>query len=171
MSGRESIGAMVKATALGGVTAALAIVIMCIGGLIPLATFVCPMLCMLLLQLISIRCGSRRGWAWYGAVAILSLLMGPDKEGSALFLFFGFYPLVKPKLEKMPLPWLWKGILFNAAILLMYTLLIHLFGMAELASEFREMGSILLMVTLLLGNLTFFLLDRILSRRFGRKRK
>jgi hypothetical protein len=111
------------------------------------------------------------GWAWYGAVAILSLLMGPDKEGSALFLFFGFYPLVKPKLEKMPLPWLWKGILFNAAILLMYTLLIHLFGMAELASEFREMGSILLMVTLLLGNLTFFLLDRILSRRFGRKRK
>jgi hypothetical protein len=171
MSGRESIGAMVKATALGGVTAALAIVIMCIGGLIPLATFVCPMLCMLLLQLISIRCGSRMGWAWYGAVAILSLLMGPDKEGSALFLFFGFYPLVKPKLEKMPLPWLWKGILFNAAILLMYTLLIHLFGMAELASEFREMGSILLMVTLLLGNLTFFLLDRILSRRFGRKRK
>jgi hypothetical protein len=162
---------MVKATALGGVTAALAIVIMCIGGLIPLATFVCPMLCMLLLQLISIRCGSRMGWAWYGAVAILSLLMGPDKEGSALFLFFGFYPLVKPKLEKMPLPWLWKGILFNAAILLMYTLLIHLFGMAELASEFREMGSILLMVTLLLGNLTFFLLDRILSRRFGRKRK
>lgn len=171
MSGRESIGAMVKATALGGVTAALAIVIMCIGGLIPLATFVCPMLCMLLLQLISIRCGSRMGWAWYVAVAILSLLMGPDKEGSALFLFFGFYPLVKPKLEKMPLPWLWKGILFNAAILLMYTLLIHLFGMAELASEFREMGSILLMVTLLLGNLTFFLLDRILSRRFGRKRK
>ena len=171
MSGRESIGAMVKATALGGVTAALAIVIMCIGGLIPLATFVCPMLCMLLLQLISIRCGSRMGWAWYGAVAILSLLMGPDKEGRALFLFFGFYPLVKPKLEKMPLPWLWKGILFNAAILLMYTLLIHLFGMAELASEFREMGSILLMVTLLLGNLTFFLLDRILSRRFGRKRK
>jgi hypothetical protein len=171
MSGRESIGAMVKATALGGVTAALAIVIMCIGGLIPLATFVCPMLCMLLLQLISIRCGSRMGWAWYGAVAILSLLMGPDKEGSALFLFFGFYPLLKPKLEKMPLPWLWKGILFNAAILLMYTLLIHLFGMAELASEFREMGSILLMVTLLLGNLTFFLLDRILSRRFGRKRK
>ena len=171
MSGRESIGAMVKATALGGVTAALAIVIMCIGGLIPLATFVCPMLCMLLLQLISIRCGSRMGWAWYGAVAILSLLMGPDKEGSALFLFFGFYPLVKPKLEKMPLPWLWKGILFNAAILLMYTLLIHLFGMAELASEFREMGSLLLMVTLLLGNLTFFLLDRILSRRFGRKRK
>ena len=171
MSGRESIGAMVKATALGGVTAALAIVIMCIGGLIRLATFVCPMLCMLLLQLISIRCGSRMGWAWYVAVAILSLLMGPDKEGSALFLFFGFYPLVKPKLEKMPLPWLWKGILFNAAILLMYTLLIHLFGMAELASEFREMGSILLMVTLLLGNLTFFLLDRILSRRFGRKRK
>ena len=35
--------------ALGGMMAALAIVIMCMGGLIPVATFVCPMLCMLLL--------------------------------------------------------------------------------------------------------------------------
>lgn len=171
MTGRDSVRATVKSTALGGVTAALAVVIMCLGGLIPFATFVCPMLCMLLLQMVSQLCGSRMGWAWYGAVALLSLLMGPDKEGSALFAFLGFYPLVKPHLEKMPLPWLWKLILFNTAILLMYTLLIHLLGMDQLASEFQEMGRILLIVTLALGNLTFFLLDRILSRKFGRKKR
>lgn len=171
MTDRDSMRATVKSTALGGVTAALAVVCMCLGGLIPFATFVCPMLCILLLQLVSQLCGSRIGWAWYGAVAILSLLMGPDKEGSALFVFLGFYPLVKPYLEKMPLPWLWKLLLFNTAILLMYTLLIHLFGMNQLASEFQEMGTILLIVTLALGNLTFFLLDRILSRKFGRKKR
>lgn len=169
MTGRDSMRATVRATALGGVTAALAVVIMCIGGMIPLATFVCPMLCILLLQLVAIRCGNRMGWAWYGAVSLLSLLMGPDKEGGALFLFLGFYPLVKPRLEKMPLPWLWKGLLFNAAILLMYALLIHLFGMADLAGEFQQMGTILLIATLLLGNMTFFLLDEILSRKFRRK--
>lgn len=171
MSGRNSIRTTVESTAMGGVTAALAVVVMCLGGLIPFATFVCPMLCMLLLQFVFRTCGGRMGWAWYGAVAILSMLMGPDKEGSALFCFLGFYPLVKPKLECLPLPWLWKGILFNIAILLMYWLLINLFGMAALALEFQEMGAILLIITLILGNLTFFLLDKILTRGIRRRRK
>lgn len=170
MSRRENIRASVRSTALGGVTAALAVVIMCLGGLIPFATFVCPMLCMLMLQFVANACGRRIGWAWYGAVAILSLLMGPDKEGAALFLFLGFYPLIKPSLEKLPLSWLWKAILFNAAILLMYTVLIHLLGMAALASEFQQMGTVLLIATLALGNVTFFLLDRVLSRRFRRRK-
>ncbi len=159
-----------KQMALGGMMAALAVVIMCLGGLIPLATFVCPMLCMLLLRLVARLCGSRIGWAWYGAVAILSLLMGPDKEASAVFVFLGYYPLVKPLLEKLPLPWLWKGIFFNAVVLLMYTVLLHLFGMADLAAEFEEMGTVLLVITLILGNVTFFLLDKILGRPFRRRK-
>ena len=171
MTGRDHTRTTVRSTALGGVAAALAVVIMCLGGLIPFATFVCPMLCILLLQFVFRACGGRMGWAWYGAVAILSLLMGPDKEGAALFVFLGFYPLVKPRLEKLPLAWLWKAVLFNAAILLMYTLLIHLFGMNQLSSEFQEMGRLLLILTLALGNLTFFLLDKILSRGFRRRRK
>ncbi len=169
MGNRESIQTSVRALALGGMMAALAVVIMCLGGLIPFATFVCPMICVLILQLIAKLCGNRIGWAWYGAVAMLSLLMGPDKEGAALFLFLGYYPLVKPGIDKLPLRWLWKGILFNVMILGMYTVLIHLFGMAQLAAEFQEMGTILLVITLLLGNVTFFLLDKILSRKFRRK--
>ena len=168
MSNRENSKNQTKAMALGGILAALAVVIMCLGGLIPLATFVCPMLCILLMQTVKTFCGSRIGWAWYGAVAILSMLMGPDKEGAALMLFLGYYPLVKPKLEKLPLPWLWKFLFFNAAILMMYTMLIHLFGMAHLAAEYVEMGAFLLIPTLLLGNLTFFLLDKLLSKRWRR---
>lgn len=169
MSDRKNIQSSVRAVALGGMMAALAVVIMCLGGLIPFATFVCPMVSMMILQLVAKLCGNRIGWAWYGAVALLSLLMGPDKEGAAMFVFMGYYPLVKPKMDKMPLKWLWKGLFFNAVIFVMYTFLIHLFGMAELASEFREMGIVLLLVTLLLGNLTFFLLDKILSRNLWRK--
>ena len=108
--------------------------------------------------------------AWYGAVAILSLLMGPDKEAAALFFFLGYYPLIKPKLECLPLSWVWKLLVFNIAILLMYSLLIHLFGMADLASEFQQMGSIVLIFTLVLGNVTFVLLDRVLEKKFRRRR-
>ena len=48
-----------KQIAMGGVFAALAIVIMCLGGLIPIATFACPMICMLILHLIRKLCGNR----------------------------------------------------------------------------------------------------------------
>ena len=154
--------------ALGGVLAAVALVIQCLGGLIPLATFVCPMLCMLLLAFVSNRCERRMAWAWYGAVALLSLLLGPDKEAAAVFAFLGYYPIVKPKLDRCPLQWLWKGLLFNASIGLMYVVLLNVLGMAELAAEFREMGIVLGAATLALGNVTFFLLDRLLRMRFGK---
>ncbi len=158
-----------KEIALGGVLAALALVIMCLGGLIPVATFICPAFCILMVQAVRGLCGGCIAWAWYGAVAILSVLIGPDKEAAALFLFLGYYPIVKPRLDALRLRWLWKGLIFNGAVFLMYWLLIHLFGMAELAAEFRELGAVMLAVTLVLGNVTFFLLDRILGRRFRKK--
>lgn len=150
--------------ALGGVFAALAVVIMSLGGLIPAATFVCPMLCMLLQSFVLKQCGNRMAWAWYGAVAILGVLLGPDKEAGAVFVFLGYYPILKPKIEKLPFRWLWKGVLFNAAILAMYWLLMNLFGMAELVAEFAEMGTLMTLVTLVLGNVTFFLLDILLTK-------
>lgn len=144
--------------------AALAVVIISLGGLIPVATFVCPMLCMLILAFVTKMCGDRIGWAWYGAVAILGMLLGPDKEAAAVFLFLGFYPIVKPKLDEIRLGILLKLALFNVLILVMYWLLIHLFGMAQIAAEYQELGTIMTVVMLLLGNVTFFLLDRVLTR-------
>lgn len=155
--------------AFGGVTAALAVVIMCLGGSIPLSTYVCPMLAMMILQLVLKSCGERIAWTWYVAVTVLCMLMGPDKEAVAVFTFLGYYPILKPKLDKLPVRWLWKGIYFNLAISLTYLVLIHLLGMAELAKEFREMGMILFAVTLVLGNVTFFLIDRVLGRKWKRK--
>lgn len=153
-----------RVIALGGMMAALAVVIMSLGGLIPVATFVCPMLCMMLLSFVVRMCGQRIGWAWYGAVSILSLLLGPDKEAAFVFLFLGFYPLVKPKLDSRKYGIVWKLLLFNAAVLLMYWMLIHLFGMDQIASEYRELGTVMTFVMLVLGNVTFFLLDQVLSR-------
>ena len=150
--------------AFGGMFAALAMVIMNLGGLIPVATFVCPMLCMLILAFVSKMCGSRIGWAWYGAVAILSLIMAPDKEAAAVFAFLGFYPIVKPKLDRGRFSALRKAALFNGAILLMYALLIHLFGMAGIAAEYRALGTVMTVLMLAVGNVIFFLLDRVLTR-------
>jgi hypothetical protein len=160
--------------AFGGMMAAVAMVIMNLVGLIPVATFVCPMLCMMILNVVIRFCGKRIGWAWYGAVAILSVLMAPDKEAAAIFVFLGYYPLVKPKLDAMKSGMLLKFLFFNSVILLMYWLLINLFGLAQLAQEFSELGVIMTVFTLITGNLIFYMLDRILGRitvmtKWGRK--
>lgn len=159
-----------KGVALGGILAAMAVVIMSLGGLIPSATFVCPMMCCLILQVVRLSCGDRIGWAWYGAVAILGVLLSPDKEAAAVFVFLGYYPLIKPIFEKSRLQWLWKLLYFNVVILVMYWLLIHMFGMAQLASEWEELGLILTGVMLVLGNVTFLMLDAVLSKRLRRRR-
>lgn len=155
--------------ALGGVLAALAVVIMSLGGLIPVMTYVSPMLCALLLKIVLELCGVRIAWAWYGAVALLSALLSADKEAAAVFIFLGYYPIVKPKLDRLRFPWLWKLVLFNVSVGVMYFLLLQLFGMAQLRAEFEEFSTVMLIVMLLMGNVTFFLLDRLLRRDLLRR--
>ena len=151
--------------------AALAVVIMSLGGLIPIATFVCPMLSMLLLRFVLTLCPRRIGWAWYGAVAILGMLMSPDKEAAAVFVALGYYPILKPRLDKVKYGVVLKFLLFNVVILLMYGVLIYVMGLAQIAAEFAEMGLIMAAVTLVLGNVAFFLLDDLLGRKPKRKFK
>lgn len=153
-----------KKIALGGVLAALAVIFMCMGTMIPLATFVCPMLCMVTLSLVCRVAGKRMGWAWYACVAVLSVLLAPDKEAAAVFVFLGYYPILKPRMDKAKLSVLWKLMLFNVAIIVMYCVLIHMFGMAYLAAEFVDMGKFLTAVTLVLGNVCMLCLDMLLTK-------
>lgn len=158
----------VKRIALGGLLAAVAIVVMCLGGMIPVATFVCPALCILLCSTVYHFCGQRIAWAWYVAVTILALLLGLDKEAAATFGFLGYYPILKSWFERTKLRWVLKLLFFNCVILAMYGLLIYIFGMDQIISEYTELGWIGLTVILFLGNVTFVLLDRLLTI-FARK--
>ena len=156
--------------ALGGMMAALAVVIMALGGAIPLNTFLCPILCMMLLRFVLHSCGKRIAWAWYGAVSILSLLLGPDKEAAALFLALGYYPILKPRLDRIPGGLILKLVLFNAVILVLYWTLIRILGLEQITQAYAEMGRVLSAVMVILGNLTFWLLDIVLGKP-RRKRK
>ena len=149
--------------------AAVAVVLMSIGTVLPVATYAAPVLCMMVGQVVLKICGSRIAWAWYGAVAILSLLLAPDKEAAAVFLVLGYYPIVKPKLDRIKGKWLWKALLFNGSILLLYWILMKVIGMEQLLNDFEGMGLAMYVLLLVLGNLTFFLLDGILGRRIVKK--
>ena len=152
-----------KNMAMGGVFAALAVVIMNLGGLIPVATYTTPVLCMVLLKIVLLYCGRRIAWGWYGAVSLLSMLMSPDKEATAVFLCLGYYPILKPWIERRRGKWIWKLLVFNVPMVALYSILIRVLGVAEVTGESGELGRILLPVLLLMGNVTFLALDRLLT--------
>ncbi len=162
-----------KQMATGGIFAALAVIVMNLGGLIPVATYTTPVLCMLLLKFVLLTCGKRVAWAWYAAVSALSLLMSPDKEAAAVFCCLGYYPILKPWLETLKGKWLWKLLTFNVPMIVLYAVLIRVMGVAEVTGESEELAWVMLTILLLLGNVTFIMLDRlltILDLRFRRKR-
>ena len=156
--------------ALGGVLCALAVAIMAMGTLIPAATYCCPLLASMTILPVLLLCGEKLSWAMFAASAILSLLLAPDKEAAAIFLALGYYPIVKPKLDKKPKPVriFGKFLLFNAAICAVYAALLFLFRMDALREEFSQMGGLLLAGLLLGGNFIFWLDDKLLERAVPR---
>ena len=75
--------------ALCGVLTALGVVLLCLGGIVPFALYICPILASI--ALLPVRSRPRYAWCCYGAIALLGLLLCPDKEVSLLFCFTGYY--------------------------------------------------------------------------------
>ena len=155
-----------KKIALCGLMAALAIVIMCLGGLIPVATYVCPILCTLIGNVIQRICGRRHAWVWYCAVCLLSILLAPDKEAAIVYLLLGCYPYIKPCFDKFKFRIILKLLYFNFTAIIAYRLMLWLFGQTQILQEYVMLGTVSILIVLLLANVTFFMLDILLSREF-----
>lgn len=153
-----------KAVALGGLMAALSIVVMCFGGMLPFMTYVSPVLCMTIGAILLRIIGKNGFISWYLAVMLLSLLLCPDKEAAAVFTAFGYYPLIRGWLQKLPLRWAFKILYFNIVSISLYWFLMHIIGMQRLNEEFAELGSIMTLIVLLTGNFVFVFLDITLQR-------
>ena len=150
-----------------GMAAGLSIVIMLLGGLIPAATYAVPMLCGLLLLPLLLEFGEGPAWATFAATAALALLLGFDKEAAFFYLFIGYYPIVKWKLERIPGKWkrfLIKLLLFAAAIAAMYALLWLLFPLSAMMEEFREMGILMTVLFVIAYVFCMMLYDHLLPR-------
>lgn len=154
-----------KKIALSGVLCALAVVIMMLGGTIPLATFVCPALAGLMLIPIYVECGEKRCYGAYAAIAILSLILCADKEAALLFAFLGYYPALRWRIEQLRgrvLRIIVRLAVFNISIGIMYALIFWVFQMEAIIREMQEIGVWMNAILLLIGNITLLMYDRIL---------
>ena len=163
--------------ALAGMMAALGVVILCLGGIIPIALYACPILASAVLLPVRGNCRPSYGWCCYAAIAVLGLLLGPDKEAASLFLFLGYYPLIKPKLDAISnraLCLVCKLGIATLAIGTMYALLLYVIGLAAVVEEFAATAPWMLWTTVGLGVVVFLLYDMLLGRfalRFDKTRK
>lgn len=150
-----------------GVLAALAAVILLLGGVIPAATYCCPILAMIVLLPVLEEFGVGMAWTAYAAVSILALLLVPDKETAAVYVFFGGYPMIQPLLNRIRLRGLRlaaKLAYCNLTVFILYALLIYLFALNDVVRDFQGMSRTFFMVLLLLGNFLFLAMDLALAR-------
>ena len=156
-----------KELALGGMFAALGVVLLCLGGSIPLALYVCPILASAVLLPVRERCSRRVAWSCYAAIAILGTLLGPDKEAASLFVFLGYYPLVKPGFDairsralRLPAKLLLAAFAVGADSLF----LLFVLRLDAVTQELAETAPAVLWATCALGLALFLLYDLTLSR-------
>ena len=142
--------------ALGGMSAALCLVVMLTTALMPFATYALPALAGILLIPIALELGCRTAWVTYIAVAILSILIVPDREAALMFIsFFGYYPVLKIYIDKFKsklLRIIIKLLTFNAAMTLSYAAIIYVFGLYYLIEEFAGGWGLALLIV---GNIFF----------------
>ena len=142
-----------KELALCGVMTALSVVLLCLGGVIPLAVYACPMLASCALLVLRETCRARYAWCCWAAVALLTLLLGADKEAAAL-------------IRRPALRWLAKLALAVVSVGTMYLVLLYVLGLTQVTEEFADTAPWLLWITAALGLVVFIVYD-ILLRRFA----
>ena len=156
----------VKRTALCGVLAALAVALMFLGGVLPFASIACPVLASLVLIPVYVECGKKWGWLWFLAVGILSAFVAPEKESAVLFVFFGYYPMLKKLIGRLPkiAAYIVKFVYVNATIFLAYWLMLYVFGLTSVVEDFKGIKTAMLIILLVLANITFFVYDVLIDR-------
>ena len=154
--------------ALGGIICALSLVCMFLSGVFPVAEYTCPALAGIVLIVLVLEFGRKTAWIAYGAVALLSLFITPNKESAMLFLvFLGYYPIAKSCFEQLKsrtAEWVLKFLLFNVSCAAGYGVLIFLFGMQELLSEMSMGFAWGIAVFWIAANGVFLIYDFALSR-------
>ena len=95
---------------------------------------------------------------------ILALLLVPEPELALVFAAFGWYPILRPRIARIPsrlLRLVLKIGICTAVILVLYGVLLRFLG---LTADLMDAAPLFNLVLLVLGNVTFLLLDLALER-------
>jgi len=119
--------------------AALGTAFMLCSNLIPILTYVSPLLASLTLIPVLYEFGKKYAWMTWAVTAALALILCADREAAFFYLFIGYYPIIKPDLDRIKnraARTAAKLAVFAAAITVMVLGLTFLLGVSDIREEF-----------------------------------
>ena len=102
--------------------AALGVVMLYLGSMVEVMDIALAVVASLLCVFAVIEYGGSAPWLVFAVTGILSLILLPQKTPAVMYLlFFGYYPILKEKLEKRTrvVSWVLKELIFHAALIVM----------------------------------------------------
>ena len=152
--------------AVGGVSAALSVVLMFFGGIIYIFTYAVPMVLGVLMSVLKKTLTDSCALCVYAAVSVLSFIFVPEKEIVLMYvLFFGWYPLVREKICRIRakvISFTVKLLLFNVCVLVIELIAYYAFGIPFFEDGVFSVGMLVLFTVLM--NITFILYEFMLSK-------
>lgn len=139
---------------------ALGVVLLYMGALIEVIDISMAVIASLLCVFAVIEYGGSAPWLVFAVTGVLSLLLSPRTPSMMYVVFFGYYPILKEKLEARgkKISWIFKEVIFNVALVIMLVLLKTLFmATADIPIE-------LVVIAVVLAELVFVLYDFALTR-------
>lgn len=159
-----------KKLTLSATLAAMGVVLLIIGALIEVLDLSMAALASFFCIFAVIEMGKGYPWMIFAATGILSVIIMPQGLGGWFYLvFFGYYPIIKERLEKLfkPVAWLLKLVVFNVAVTV-YGIVCYFFFFGQLKQLFDEVsalmggmsvGAVVILVVYAVLNLIFVVYD------------
>lgn len=154
----------VKLIALSGIVAALSVVVM-LAAYFPWFTYAMPAIAGCFHIMLVSEAGKKHALAVFAVVAVLSFFICEKESWLCYTLFFGFYPIAKALIEKIPSKaacWVVKLILFNVCFTAI--LLIAAYIITADVSVLSEFGVFTIPIFLATGNIMFIMYDICLTK-------
>ena len=108
--------------AVSSVLSALGVVMLYLGSMVEVLDMSMAVIASLICVFAVIEYGKGYPWLIFSVTAILSVLLLPIKTPAVMYaVFFGYYPIIKEKLERLPrvVSWILKEVIFNVAFAVM----------------------------------------------------
>lgn len=149
--------------ALCGVLSAMSVMLM-LFSYFPYLTLAIPAVAGLVFVILVIEIDSKWAFLAFLSSAVLVAFLAEADAKIMYIAFFGYYPILKERLERLRRPaleYLLKFLVFNAVMVSVYTVMIKVFGMP--LDEMGDFGKWTVLVMLVVGNITFLLYDYAVS--------
>lgn len=150
-----------KVIAYSGVATALSVVMLFLGSIFWVLGYTMPLVASLVMIILLDSISQKSALLTFVSTSVISFILLNDKECVHLYiLFFGYYPLIRDKINEIKpkfLSYLLKFVSFNAAMVLTQILCVYVFGIS-----FDDMlGKWGIVVFALCLNLVFVVFDKL----------